>query len=147
MMLISGNAVFISLKISESTLLGAVYKQYFCLDAEPSISLLSLLLSASGSALYVVACAILFFRFCVYPYLPPMSPNALVQQLRGTVEDTIALLREYGRLLLVTDINIQLIRYILEIIVTEHSSILFVAWKRIRAHSNARSSTPIKGYL
>ncbi|KAK0464769.1 uncharacterized protein EV420DRAFT_1476161 [Desarmillaria tabescens] len=41
-----------------------------------------------------------------------MSPNALVQRLRGTVEETIALFREHGRLLLVNvaDINIQLIR-------------------------------------
>ncbi|PBK67316.1 hypothetical protein ARMSODRAFT_1020788 [Armillaria solidipes] len=81
--------------------------------AEPSISLFSLLLSTWGSGLSVFVCAILFFRICVYPNLPPMSPKGLVIQLRGTVGEAVALFQEHGRLLLANaaDINIQLLRY------------------------------------
>ncbi|KAK0185758.1 hypothetical protein F5146DRAFT_1071384 [Armillaria mellea] len=45
-----------------------------------------------------------------------MSPKGLVIQLRGTVEEAIALFQEHGRLLLAdaADINIQLLRYISE---------------------------------
>ncbi|KAK0487213.1 hypothetical protein IW261DRAFT_1414949 [Armillaria novae-zelandiae] len=80
--------------------------------AEPSVSLFSLLLSTWGSRLSVSVCAILFFLFCVYPLLPPMSPKGLVIQLRGSVDETNALFREPGRLLLAnaTDIIIQLTR-------------------------------------
>ncbi|KAK0244477.1 hypothetical protein EDD85DRAFT_784879 [Armillaria nabsnona] len=80
--------------------------------AESSISLFSLLLSTWGSGLSAFSCAVLCFRFWVYPFLPPMSPKSLVIQLRGTVEEAIALFQEHGRLLLANaaDINIQLIR-------------------------------------
>ncbi|SJL07220.1 uncharacterized protein ARMOST_10563 [Armillaria ostoyae] len=80
--------------------------------AEPSISLFSLLLSTWGSGLSVFVCAILFFRFCVYPNLPPMSPKGLVIQLREIVGEAVALFQEHGRLLLsnAADINIQLLR-------------------------------------
>ncbi|KAK0485308.1 hypothetical protein EDD18DRAFT_1130470 [Armillaria luteobubalina] len=83
-------------------------------STEPSISLLSLLLSTWGSGLSVFVCAILFFRFYVYPYLPPMSPKGLVIQLRGTVEEANAIFQEHGRLLLANaaDIINQLTRYI-----------------------------------
>ncbi len=84
--------------------------------AESSISLFSLLLSTWGSGLSAFACVVWCFRFWVYPCLPPMSPKGLVIQLRGTVEEAIALFQEHGRLLLANaaDINIQLIRYISE---------------------------------
>ncbi|KAK0222095.1 hypothetical protein IW262DRAFT_1482243 [Armillaria fumosa] len=82
-------------------------------SAEPSISLFSLLLSTWGSGLSVFVCAVLFFHFCIYPYLPPMSPKGLVIQLRGSVEEANALFQEHGRLLLANaaDIIIQLTRY------------------------------------
>ncbi|PBK97963.1 hypothetical protein ARMGADRAFT_1076418 [Armillaria gallica] len=83
---------------------------------ESSVSLFSLLLSTWGSGLSIFICAGLFFRFWVYPFLPPMSPKGLVIQLRGTVKEAIALFQEHGRLLLANaaDINIQLLRYISE---------------------------------